>query len=588
MNYPGVYRQEIDDSLTSTIDNSTYVATVGRAVKGIANAKVLLNTEGQLIDTFGYPVISGSYPIIKSVDYGIYSALEALKETSNVWYVRLTDGTEKYSNVELSGTTSASAISANISATPSSAYPNMGGIYAWGNSSEAIYDIQNATAPAGLRFTSIGPGSYGNNYAVGVFTTACSAVASLSGTVDWTTMYDNANASAPKYPTIFKVCVYTKTVNDTFNASWWTSVSGTPVETFYCSTDITMVDNFGNSLFIEDVINGKSAFVYAKTANVNGTVPPYTLSALGLTNGADSTALTTPLDASGVWSFFENKEKSPLDVAVIVPRSTTLVGTTYTNTNEIVAVDALISKRMDLIALVQASSFTATTYTAIANENTTIQTNIATNQSYFAKYVGWNMVYDRYNASRVYLPNVIYAGAIMARTDRVSSKWEAPAGIDRGIIAGGKQNVDITPKDGGKLYDLNLNVIKFINGVGNVIWGQKTAQLKATARNRLNVRRCLIHIENNVEDILNTFIFRGNTSKERERASSMVNSFMQTVLAGGGVQSYKVVCDSSNNTKDTISNNILNVDIYVQPTYTIEFVKMNTIISSDSVNVSEV
>ena len=37
MKDPGVYREEIDESLVSSVDNTTVVATIGRAKMGIAN-----------------------------------------------------------------------------------------------------------------------------------------------------------------------------------------------------------------------------------------------------------------------------------------------------------------------------------------------------------------------------------------------------------------------------------------------------------------------------------------------------------------------------------------------------------------------
>jgi phage tail sheath protein FI len=97
----------------------------------------------------------------------------------------------------------------------------------------------------------------------------------------------------------------------------------------------------------------------------------------------------------------------------------------------------------------------------------------------------------------------------------------------------------------------------------------------------------LIAIENNSEAILNNFIFQGNSRRNRERVTSLLNSYMQTVLAGEGVDSYRVICDDSNNTTATINQNILNVDIWVQPTKTIEFIKLRVVITSDSVSVNE-
>jgi phage tail sheath protein FI len=277
---------------------------------------------------------------------------------------------------------------------------------------------------------------------------------------------------------------------------------------------------------------------------------------------------------------FSNKERNPIDVAIALPRTMN----TDIDPNEITSLDTLIGTRYDFIVPVQVGALTATKETSIKTANTTAQGLMTSNPSYFAKYVGWTLVYDAYNSSRVYLPNSIFAASVMLRTDRIAHSWDAPAGTDRGIISSGKQNIDIAPALGGRLYDLNINTIKYVNNTGNVIWGQKTAQLKNTARNRINVRRGLLFIEKNVEDILNGFLFKGNTTKERERVTSMVKAFMQTVLTGGGVQSFKVVCDGTNN---NTSSNTLVVDLYVQPTYTIEFIKLNTIISASSVTTAE-
>lgn len=593
MNYPGVYNEEIDNSAIATVDNSSYAAVLGRAKKGIPNAKILVKSEAELVSVFGSPIVSGSYPLVSAIDYGIYAGIEQLRETSNLWYVRLTDGTERYANVTVptSGPELVSGAGAGtsqtVTAAASSAYPNITGGYTEGNTTSDNYDLHVFRgAPSGLRFSSIGPGKYGNNYAVAIWTTACGSSANSAAygsKYDWGNSYDDASVTSNRIADkVFKIQVFSKLDNESFNSTWWASVSGSPLETFYASTDFTLVDNQGNSLFVNDVINGRSQYIYVTSNVTNGTVPAFTLSAFGLVNGSDATSLST-LNASTVWQFFENKETSPLSVAVVIPRAKD----TKSDPNEVAAIDALIGRRKDFTYTVQSSSLTATKQADFINESSLI--TIASNPSYAGKYIGWHKVFDRYNASVVYIPNNVYAAAIYLRTDRVSNPWEAPAGIERGLLPSGVQNVNITESVGGILYkQYNLNTVKFINGFGYAMWGQKTAQLKESARDRMNVRRMLITVQKNVNRILNTFIFQGNTPKARERVTSLINSYMQTVLAGGGVQSYKVVCNETNNTTNTIAQNILNVDLYIQPTYTIEFIKSSVIISSESVTMSEV
>lgn len=588
MNYPGVYRQEVDNSSYTVIDNSTYVAVMGKARKGPANAKTLINSEGQLIDTFGTPLVYGSYPNISAVDYGIYAGIEQLKETSNLWYVRLCDGSEKYSNIQLSGsplTSSTVGVSASISAA-SSAYV-FSGEAANGNTPTYIKEIRSASMTGNMLFSSIGPGIYGNDVAVHVITMNTSA-AGVTGTsllggpcaVDWTNYYDDVsvvNSATAKWKKIYKVLVYKKQTFEVFDATWWTNNYSTPVEVFYVSNDTSFVDNVGNSLFVEDVINGNSEYIYVKSNILDGTLPAVTDKAFALVGGAD----TTNIGASvvGNWlAFFGNRDTTPLDIAIDIPR------TKDVKSSEFTSIDTLIGTRLDLFATTQVSSLASTDFTSIKTDNGQIS---VTNQSYFGRYAGWNLVYDRYNSSRVWLPNAIYAGSVCARVDRILSQFDAPAGQDIGVIPAGRQNVEVTPTLGGQLYDLNINTVKFIRGVGNVLWGQKTAQLKRTARDRINVRRGLLQIEKVVEGIMNGYMFKGNTAKLREKAATQVKAYLNPLKVSGNIQNYKVVCDSSNNPQSSIDAHILNIDLYIQPTSTVEFILVTTIVTNNSVVFSE-
>jgi len=583
--YPGIYLQEVDNSNVPKNSNAYYAAVLGRAFQGLPNSKVLVQSESELVQTFGIPMVSGSYPLVSAIDYGIYAGIEALKETTNLYYVRITDGTETYANITVP-TGSASATSGTVSvvsAAASTAYPNIAG-YPDGNTSNNNYDLSVYNGvPNGLRFAALGPGAAGNNIAVAVWTPVISSTG-LSGLYDWANKYDSStisSASTKVASRVFKVQVFTKLSNQNFDTTWWSATSSAPVETWYGSTNFMDTDPNGNDLFIQSVINGNSNYVYVTSNKTDGTLPAYTTTAFGLVGGSDATSLS-PINTSTVWNLFANKETAQMDVAVVIPRTKD----SYSDSNEVAALASLAGQRLDFTGYIQASSLASTSVNAIVQDNSNV--TVASNPSYFGKYVGWNLVFDRYNSSRVYLPNAIYGAEVSLRASRVGNPWDAPAGISVGQLPSGKQNVNLTPSQAGPLYNqYNLNTVKYINGTGGVIWGQKTAQLQATARDRLNVRKMLIYVEDNIASILNGFLFTGNTSKARERVSSLINSFLASVLSGSGVQSYKVVCNDSNNTSTTITQNILNVDVYIQPTYTIEFISLTVTISSDNVSVSE-
>jgi hypothetical protein len=176
----------------------------------------------------------------------------------------------------------------------------------------------------------------------------------------------------------------------------------------------------------------------------------------------------------------------------------------------------------------------------------------------------------------------------MARGDNIANPWDAPAGIDRGTLSVLDARKVWSMDDIGKLYDKNLNTTRFIRGTGHVMWGQKTAQLKRSALDRINVRRNLLYIENNIEPALLPFVFENNTDKTRLRIFTIVDEFLAGVQAGGGLTAYQVVCDTTNNTPTVIDSNQLNVDIYVQPVRAAEFIQFTTVVTRSGVSFSEV
>jgi len=579
---PGINTTEVDNSQVNVVDNSTVVATVGLARKGIVNSKVLVKSEQDLINIFGAPLVSGGIPSTQVIDYGIYAAREVLKETSNVYFVRATNGTEVYSGVGLSGTsaTSATSVSIPVTALASSAITT----YPEGYSPNDIGDF--TTIASSLDVHANAPGVWGNDIAISVITPAMTAL-STSALVDWVYKYDepaNVSAANARWKSIFKINVYVKNTSDSF-ASLWSSISAAPAESFYVSHDYTVLDNSGNSMFVEEIVNGNSAYIYVKS---NLVMPAYTPTYLQLAGGVNTTFATQAAASyQAAWRFYSNKSSQSIDIFDVTPYNGT-ANTNAVDTTLASVVDSVISQRMDVFAPVNVGKLTDVTKSAILTADFAGPgSGTVSNPSYWGKYCGWQQVYDPYNAVRVWLPNSIFAASVIARTDRVANRWDAPAGTDFGGIPAAKQNISLSDIELGDLYSrYNINSVKRIAGV-QYVWGQKTAQLKNTARDRINVRRMLLYVERNVENILAGFLFKGNSPKTRERVSSLINNFMSGVKTGDGVQSFRVVADDSNNTETTIAQNILNVDLYIQPTYAIEYINLKVIITADSVTVSE-
>ncbi len=552
---PNVYRFEKDVSEVTAPAGTSVGALVMTARQGVVNQRVLVTNDKQLVDLFGTPIPDG-------LDVGIYAGMEFLKESDSLYVVRATSGTgEKYACVSSSATAVTASNGAGITAYSTT---ELLALHADGNTPIDNYDVDD-DLPASSKITIAcsGPGTYGNNIGI-VLLTSASPVA--SGT-DWMNKYD-ASISG----TVYKLSVYVKETGQTVFPT-------SPEEVFYGSSNYQK-DGEGKQLFIESVVNGKSKYIYVNAANSTDVPAEIRTAAylpVALAGGADSNATTFTATQGQVekgWDLFLDKTKVNVNILIDclkVPATTPKAG-------------VVACTRLDCIASLQIGTDVSGTATQIiASTFPTV-----TLQSYAAVYAGWDMIYDSFNDRNVYIPKNVFGAVIMARTDRVANTWDAPAGQNRGILPSIGQGVIFSDTDIGNLYEQNINTSRFIRGVGNVLWGQKTAQKKKSALDRINVRRLLLFIENSVEPSLLPFLFEPNTSKTQLRVFGIIDSFMKTVQAGGGVTKYEVVCDDTNNTTQTIDNNELIVDVYVQPTKTIEFIRLNVIVTRTGVNFQEI
>ena len=176
-------------------------------------------------------------------------------------------------------------------------------------------------------------------------------------------------------------------------------------------------------------------------------------------------------------------------------------------------------------------------------------------------------------------PSVGVLGAF-AYNDRVSYPWFAPAGANRGVITtAGTAATQI--KQGtlaDSIYDAHINPILDITSNSDrklVIYGQRTLLSKASALDRVNVRRLLIYLRRQIRAVANQIIFEPNTAATLERFNSLVNPILASIRAKGGLDRYKVVIDSTTTTQADIENNTIRGKIFIQPTRSIEFIALS-------------
>ena len=128
------------------------------------------------------------------------------------------------------------------------------------------------------------------------------------------------------------------------------------------------------------------------------------------------------------------------------------------------------------------------------------------------------------------------------------------------------------------MYDSNQNPIATFPGQGVTVFGQKTLQKKASALDRVNVRRLLINIKKFVASSSRNLVFEQNTSDLRNQFINIVNPFLEQVQSNSGLNAFRVVMDDSNNTPDTIDRNMLVGQVFLQPARTAEFIVLDFVV----------
>jgi len=204
--------------------------------------------------------------------------------------------------------------------------------------------------------------------------------------------------------------------------------------------------------------------------------------------------------------------------------------------------------------------------------------NAAAGQSsnYAATYWPWIQVYSSALGKAVWSPASTVIGGVYAFNDQVGAEWFAPAGLNRGGVPSVlKAERKLTQNDRDTLYNSNVNPLATFPGEGVVVFGQKTLQRKATALDRVNVRRLLIALKDYIGQVSNNLVFEQNTNVTRNRFLAQVNPYLESVVQRQGLYAYKVVMDDTNNTPDVIDRNQLVGQIYIQPTKTAEFIILN-------------
>ena len=208
----------------------------------------------------------------------------------------------------------------------------------------------------------------------------------------------------------------------------------------------------------------------------------------------------------------------------------------------------------------------------------------AIDNNYGATFFPDVSIQDQVNNRVVKVPSSVAALGVLGFNDKVAFPWFAPAGFNRGALSF-VSNVETRLSQGDKdtLYDARINPIATFPNGGFVVFGQKTLQQAKSALDRINVRRLMLELKRIVGGIAQQLLFEPNNAQTRARLVAGITPQLALIQAQQGIESFKVVCDGTNNSQSDVEANKLNGRIVIVPTRTIEFVSIDFIVTNSGV-----
>jgi len=308
-----------------------------------------------------------------------------------------------------------------------------------------------------------------------------------------------------------------------------------------------------------------------------------------LTGGTDDYAVTAGELKIG-YDFFDDTENIDINLVLAGPSSGVADTEAGMDTHGTMILD-LCESRKDCVGFISpyrascvnvASSITQTA-------NVVDGFNTIPSSSYIVFDSGYKYMYDKYNDVYRFVPLNGDMAGLCANTDKVADPWFSPAGFNRGYVRSAIK-LAYNPKNSERdqLYRARINPVVNFPGQGVLLFGDKTAQTKPSAFDRINVRRLFLVLEKAIAIASKYQLFEFNDEFTRAQFRNMVEPFLRDVQGRRGIFDFKVVCDASNNTGEVIDRNEFIGDIYIKPARSINFITLNFIATRTGVAFSEV
>ena len=590
---PGVFTREVDQSYLPAGIAAIGAAIIGPTVKGPAGVPTVVTSYSEYQQIFGDSFSSGSGAAQKQYQYlTSHAAKNYLKSGNALTVVRILVNSASYSvspatsNVAATGSGAAfklytlsdgallnsgnTAASTNGSGSSADEIISGSGALASGSVNNIRWEISNINSDKGTFNLSIRRGDDTNRRKVyleqwnnlSLDPNSTQYIANVIG--DQTYTLKDAGTTAPylqlsgSYPNSSKF-VRVEVLKTTYN--YLDSNGNIAIPAYSASLPAAVSGTFAN---------GSDGFI-AQPQLFNENISSTNSQGFNISS-ANASAFNAYNDALNLLS---NQDEYDINLllmpGVVNSVHTALVGNAV----------QMCEDRGDCFAIIDPTIYGAAITDATAQAS-------GYDSNYAAMYYPWIQTRDTNSGQNVWVPPSTMMGGVFSFNDLVGAEWFAPAGLNRGGLDLAIQaERKLTRSNRDDLYEGSINPLATFPNTGVAAWGQKTLQKKASALDRINVRRLLINAKKFVASATKYLVFEQNTTVTRNRFLGIVNPYFENVQQRQGLYAFRVIMDESNNTADVIDRNQMVGAIYLQPSKTAEFIVVDFNIMPTGANFPE-
>lgn len=225
----------------------------------------------------------------------------------------------------------------------------------------------------------------------------------------------------------------------------------------------------------------------------------------------------------------------------------------------------LVEKRKDCIAIIGTPNF----QTDVVNK--TIEYSYLYPSQYVVLVSNYKKQRDGFTNKEILVNLAGDVAGIRVKTDNEHGFYIAAAGYQRGTLREAELVHRFSTFENAAFLSNNINYFNNINGI--IYLESQNTNFEGNSFSNVNIRHTFNKIERESELQFRQFVFEENNDFTRNRISSFLKSYLDTIKYSNGIEDYKVICDRTNNTTVSSGNDLV-VDIMIKPKFAVQYIQI--------------